>query len=55
MKKQRVYTAGMEDVDRVLEHLTDEHKKARRAEWLREHYSKISKQKGGSDEDKRKS
>ena len=33
------YTPGFEDMERVLDHLFDEFKKAQRAEWLRQHYA----------------
>ena len=42
-KKQRVYTKGMEDVERVLENISSEASKAKREAWIREHYSKVSK------------
>ena len=45
MKKQKVYTPGMGDVERVEEHLANEHARARKAEWLKNFYSK-QKQKG---------
>jgi hypothetical protein len=49
MKKRKVYTPGMADVDGVIDHLENEHKRARRIEWLKEHYSKsMDKQKGGT-------
>ena len=41
--KPKKYTPGFEDVERTFEHLDNEHKKARRVEWLREHYSKDQK------------
>ena len=43
IKKQKVYTKGSEDVERVMEHLADAEKKAKRAAWLKEHYSKSNK------------
>lgn len=42
-KNRKVYTPGCEDVERVIEHLANEEKKARRAMWLRDYYSKSNK------------
>lgn len=42
-KSKKVYTKGMEDVERVFEHLDTEHKKDKREQWLRDHYSKQAK------------
>ena len=41
--KKKVYTQGIEDIERVFEHLSTEEKKAKREAWLREHYSKQGK------------
>ena len=43
MSKKKKYTQGYEDMERVLEHLSDQYKKAQREKWLREHYSKAQK------------
>ena len=49
MKKKDKPTDGLRDVEAVMEHLEDEGKKARRAQWLKENYGH-TKQKGGSNE-----
>ena len=42
-KNKKGYTPGMEDIERVFEHLSTEEKKAKREAWLKEHYSKQAK------------
>ena len=44
MKKPKQYTRGLEGIERVIEHLNEQEKKERRAQWIREHYSKGAKQ-----------
>ena len=39
-KPRKVYKQGMEDIERVMEHLSDEFKKSQREEWIKLHYSK---------------
>ena len=43
MSKKKIYTPGMGDIERVMEHLSSEEKRARREEWIRQHYSKKKK------------
>lgn len=50
---RKKYTSGFEDMERVLDYLFDEFKKAQRAEWLRQHYSRnkqLPNKPGGKDE-----
>ena len=36
-KRKRTYTHGFADIERVLDTLDEQYKKAKRDEWLREH------------------
>lgn len=52
MKPKHKPTDGLRDIEAMIEHFKEEEKKARRAGWLRQNYSKSNnKQKGGSNED----
>ena len=37
-KRKRKYTPGFADIERVLDTLDEQYKKAKRDEWLREHH-----------------
>ncbi len=54
MNKQRKYTPGNEDVERVLDRVDKEYKEARKKAWLEEHYGKKRPKGGDNVEDQEK-